>query len=682
MRYTWTTATRPTVPYEGQSGYNSTDGVVEWYDGTRWVQADTVVRIQVKNTSGVTLAKGAPVYATGSVGASGEVEVALANASSSATMPAIGLLEEELVANAEGEAIVIGTLFEVDTSAYAINGSVYVAVGGGLTPTRPTGATELVQNIGRVTRVHATTGIIVVMGPARTNDTPNAISARTVALNGTTSGTVTIQPAAAAGTWSLTLPTTDGNSGEFLQTDGSGVTTWAAATAGAGGSDTQVQFNSSGVLAGDAGLTYNAATNTLTTDVAQLGAAGATTGELKMSGATSGTVTIKPANAAGTYTLTLPTDDGNANQVLRTDGSGVLSWNGAPPGGSSGQVQYNASGTLSGDAGLTYDAANDTLSTKKLTLGTAGSALGEVTLSGSTSGTVTIKPAAAAGTYSLTLPTTDGNASEFLQTDGSGVLTWATPTAAAGGSTTQVQYNSAGALAGDAGLTYDAANDTLSTKIVQLGTAGSALGQLKLSGNTSGTVTVQTAAAAGTYTLTLPTTDGNSNEVLRTDGSGVLSWVSRDLWTYAKLTSDFSTTSGSQTNVTGLSFTPAANTEYEIEVKLLLESSVNGNAVRPGNTWPTGYSGGAGMFQITLGGFTTNISTGFDAASNTAGTALANTGTAWGAAAANLPYITVGAWILRMGASPSGNFQITVASETGGTTVRVKTGSFLKYRTI
>lgn len=49
----------------------------------------------------------------------------------------------------------------------------------------------------------------------------------TLKFNGATSGTVTIQSAAAAGTWTLTLPTTDGNSGEFLQTNGSGVTTWA-----------------------------------------------------------------------------------------------------------------------------------------------------------------------------------------------------------------------------------------------------------------------------------------------------------------------------------------------------------------------------------------------------------------------------------------------------------------------
>ena len=37
-------------------------------------------------------------------------------------------------------------------------------------------------------------------------------------------------------------------------------------------------------------------------------------------------------------------------------------------------------------------------------------------------------PHSAGATYTLTFPTTDGGTSEFLQTDGSGVLTWAVPT--------------------------------------------------------------------------------------------------------------------------------------------------------------------------------------------------------------------------------------------------------------
>ena len=51
-------------------------------------------------------------------------------------------------------------------------------------------------------------------------------------LVGSSSGTVTVQPAAAAGTWTMTLPTNAGSSGYVLQTDGAGVTTWAALTGG------------------------------------------------------------------------------------------------------------------------------------------------------------------------------------------------------------------------------------------------------------------------------------------------------------------------------------------------------------------------------------------------------------------------------------------------------------------
>ena len=57
-----------------------------------------------------------------------------------------------------------------------------------------------------------------------------------------------------------------------------------------------------------------------------LGAAGVATGTLLIAGTTSGTVTITTAAAAGTWTLTLPTNDGSASQVLTTDGNCVTSW--------------------------------------------------------------------------------------------------------------------------------------------------------------------------------------------------------------------------------------------------------------------------------------------------------------------------------------------------------------------
>lgn len=45
-----------------------------------------------------------------------------------------------------------------------------------------------------------------------------------------------------------------------------------------------------------------------------------------------------PSGLAATYTLTLPVDDGTANQFLITDGSGVLSWSSTSPGAGAYQV--------------------------------------------------------------------------------------------------------------------------------------------------------------------------------------------------------------------------------------------------------------------------------------------------------------------------------------------------------
>lgn len=60
----------------------------------------------------------------------------------------------------------------------------------------------------------------------------------------------------------------------------------------------------------------------------------------------------------------------------------------------------------------------------------------------------------------------DGNASEFLQTDGSGALSWAEAGATPAGADTNVQYNDGGAFGGDAGFTTDKAGSlTLSTAI-------------------------------------------------------------------------------------------------------------------------------------------------------------------------------------------------------------------------
>ena len=68
----------------------------------------------------------------------------------------------------------------------------------------------------------------------------------------------------------------------------------------------------------------------------------------------------------------------------------------------------------------------------------------------------------------------------------------------------------------------------------QLGLAGSTLGVLTFNGNTSGTITVQSAAAAGTWTWTLPPDDGDAGEQLQTDGGGVTTWETAASYREAK----------------------------------------------------------------------------------------------------------------------------------------------------
>ena len=154
--------------------------------GVAWInQVDVVssadsaesIHISVKNTSGAQILKGTPVYVTGETGNSGKIEVAPADASDSAKMPALGLLESTLSNNGEGLCVQGGLLeglatATIDGTATTANDTVYVKSGGGLTMTKPTG-TGLIQNIAKVARAHASNGTLVVSSILRTNDVPN-----------------------------------------------------------------------------------------------------------------------------------------------------------------------------------------------------------------------------------------------------------------------------------------------------------------------------------------------------------------------------------------------------------------------------------------------------------------------------------------------------------------------------
>ena len=88
------------------------------WDGTTWQVEDLDAFVDVHNNSGSTLAKGAPVYVTGTH-SSGKPTVDLADSDGAGSYPAIGLLGEELANGAEGHAILSGLVRNVDTSSFS-----------------------------------------------------------------------------------------------------------------------------------------------------------------------------------------------------------------------------------------------------------------------------------------------------------------------------------------------------------------------------------------------------------------------------------------------------------------------------------------------------------------------------------------------------------------------------------
>jgi len=90
-----------------------------------------------------------------------------------------------------------------------------------------------------------------------------------------------------ASTVNFTLPSADGTSGQALVTNGSGTLSFSTFTSGAAGSNTQVQFNSSGAFAGSANLTFNGTTltsNALTVTNATTLSAGTANGVAYLNG--------------------------------------------------------------------------------------------------------------------------------------------------------------------------------------------------------------------------------------------------------------------------------------------------------------------------------------------------------------------------------------------------------------
>jgi len=289
--------------------------------------------------------------------------------------------------------------------------------------------------------------------------------------------------------------------------------------------------------------------------------------------APSGSVGLVPATPTTTYDFIFPQDMGGMpGLLLTTQGPGLPTyWSAGAvgPGGTVTSVGFDVSGTpfltispptitTAGVFSLTFsgtplDVANGgtgvttatgtgsvvRANTPILITPIIGNALGtSLKLFGSGNGDVTIVPDATGTSWSFILPTTAGSSNQVLTSSGGGLMTWTTPAPPGTGTVTSVgitvptflsvagtPITTSGILAvtlsgtplpvlnGGTGVTTSTGSGSN-----VLSTSPTFTTSININGSTSGTVTVQTQAIAGTYNYNLPTTAGASGQVLTSAG--------------------------------------------------------------------------------------------------------------------------------------------------------------------
>lgn len=128
--------------------------------------------IAQNNTAG-TLLKGRAVHYASWDDVNNLPEIVYADSSVSTDMPSIGVLESDVISGNAGIVTFQGTVSGVDTSGLIEGQTLWVGNTGQLVASRPTGATDLIQQIADVGQIGVADGTIFVHGALRVNALPN-----------------------------------------------------------------------------------------------------------------------------------------------------------------------------------------------------------------------------------------------------------------------------------------------------------------------------------------------------------------------------------------------------------------------------------------------------------------------------------------------------------------------------
>lgn len=393
--------------------------------------------VLVYNGTGSTITKGKVVAVSGAQGQ--RPSVVLADADTEAlSAPTLGVTAEDIANGAEGFVTTFGVIRGIDTSAFTAGDHVYLSqTAGGFTATRPSAPAHTVF-LGWVVKVNASSGeLFLNINNGWELDELHNVKITSVANNdilqydSANQYWKNIAPASVTGTWGISITGNAGTVTNGVYTTGSySNPTWLTALAGskitgdisgnAGNvTGTVLVANGGTGVSSITGIVKGNGSSAFTAAVSGTDYAPATSGTSILYGNGSGgfsnvTIGTGLSFAAGTLSATGGVGTGDVVGPLSATDNAVARFD-------------TTTGKLIQNSGVTIDDSDNVTLPAQADLRFADA--------DSSNWVAFQAPATVSSNVTWTLPSTDGTSGQFLSTNGTGTLSWATASGGGGSST-------------------------------------------------------------------------------------------------------------------------------------------------------------------------------------------------------------------------------------------------------